>query len=565
MPQGAHDQQSATKQLRPLSHVAQTLLLRPHLQVKQRQAGGPARYEEPKSLQLLPNLPPMNRIARRPQFISFTLALSSTIGVKICYIYCNVLRVGLSMLKSKRDRESKNDVPPDQRQEAQERLRSFREMRRLTQGDVAKRTGCSRVTVNRCEGNYDGLPKKPTLKARSRLVHILLQGYGLYQEEADEILTLLGFGPLQDGEWNQLGNPAPHFSFLLQSIPLQQQEDRFQLPMVNFGFHIIHAELHAARKVAEELLALAEYQGDSDLLVDAHCALGMTLFHIGDLGLARKHLEHGIHLSSPYRNHSHASFHAVRNPRVLCASFLSHTLLLLGYPDQALKMNEEALHLAREISLSEMSCTHFFSSAFHSLRREVRQAQAYAQSSILLSTEFGAAHWAAKAGIIRGWTLAKQGQVEEGIRQIQRNLANLREARPHLAQPYYLSLLAEAYGACGHVKEGLHALAEARPIMEQTGEYVWETWLYLTQGKLHWRTGDEATAEEIFQQAIGNAHRQGVKLLELRAAIGLSRLWQHQGKSEEARRVLEGIYNWFGEGFDTPDLKDARALLKTLL
>jgi transcriptional regulator with XRE-family HTH domain len=459
---------------------------------------------------------------------------------------------------------AKNKYGYPDRLEGQELLRDLRNKRRLTQEEVAKRSGYSRITINRWEGSYDGMPKKPTVKARSRLIYTLLQGYGLYRDEADEILNLLGFELLSDNEWGEYGNPIPHFASVLQRDAQRKKDDRFQFVMANFGFHIIHADLHAALKVAEELLTLAQSEEDADLLVDAHCALGTTHFHMGNLELARQHLEQGLKQSDTYANYSHVSLHAVRSPKVLTRSFLSHTLWFMGFPDQALEVSRSAMALSQELTLPEISCVHFFASAFHSLRRELKEVQEHTQSAILLSSEFGATHWAAKAGIIRGWSLAKQGQTREGIEEIRRNLSNLGEVILHLARPYYLTLLAEVYGDCGDLQKGMEAMAEARSTMDKTGEYLWDAWLYLKSGELQLKFNNQDVAENDFRQAADIALRQHAKLLELRAKVSLASLWRNQYNEQKTLQTLKGVYSWFTEGFDTPDLLEAQALLEVL-
>jgi predicted ATPase len=138
-------------------------------------------------------------------------------------------------------------------------------------------------------------------------------------------------------------------------------------------------------------------------------------------------------------------------------------------------------------------------------------------------------------------------------------------------RPYFLALLAEAYGKGGQVEEGLSTLAEALTVVDNTGERVYEAELYRLKGELTLRSQVpspksqvEEEAEECFYKAIEIARRQQAKSLELRAAMSLSRLWQQRGKRDEARQMLAEIYGWFTEGFDTKDLQEAKALLAEL-
>jgi predicted ATPase len=129
-------------------------------------------------------------------------------------------------------------------------------------------------------------------------------------------------------------------------------------------------------------------------------------------------------------------------------------------------------------------------------------------------------------------------------------------------QPYYLALLAELHAKAGNVEQGLTSLAEARALVEQHEEPWCEAELLRIKGELLLIVGEDA--EAALERARAVACVQQAKSLELRAATRLARLWQQQGKSAEARQMLAEIYDWFTEGFDMPDLQDARVLLEQL-
>jgi predicted ATPase len=226
-------------------------------------------------------------------------------------------------------------------------------------------------------------------------------------------------------------------------------------------------------------------------------------------------------------------------------------------------MTELALSFTEQLAPADLGCAHFFVTAFYQLSGQVRESQEYAQSAILLANEFGAGQWAAKAGIIRGWALASQGHMAEGIEQIKQNLSTLSQTGPHLARPYYLSLLAQAYRYGGQAEKGLSIMNEALAIMEKVGEYLWEADLVRCLGDLHQHSSGGNKVEEHYLKAREIARHRGLRLPELRAAKSLVRLWQAQDRSKEmeARRILQSIYSCFEEGFDAPDLKEARELL----
>ena len=175
-------------------------------------------------------------------------------------------------------------------------------------------------------------------------------------------------------------------------------------------------------------------------------------------------------------------------------------------------------------------------------------------------------YWLAVGRITRGWALAHQGQGGEGIEEIRQGLAAYHATGAELGRPWFLALLAEAYGKAGRAEEGLHVIAEGLAAAAHTGEGFFEAEQYRLQGELLLAHSGEKhpMAESCFHHALDSARRQQAKWLELRAAVSLSRLWQHQGKRVEARALLAPIYGWFTEGFDTADLQEAKALLAAL-
>jgi predicted ATPase len=168
--------------------------------------------------------------------------------------------------------------------------------------------------------------------------------------------------------------------------------------------------------------------------------------------------------------------------------------------------------------------------------------------------------------LLRGWTLAQQGQVQEGIEQLRQGLIALRATGAELGRPYWLALLAEVHGTLGKPEAGLTVLTEALMQVDKTAERCWEAELYRLKGELLLQqTSDNQTeAETCFHQAIRIAQSQHAKSWELRAARSLSKLWQQQGQRQEAHDLLAPVYHWFTEGFDTADLQDAKALLDEL-
>jgi len=287
---------------------------------------------------------------------------------------------------------------------------------------------------------------------------------------------------------------------------------------------------------------------------------------LGELAPARAHSEKGAALYDSQQHRFHAFVYG-HDPGLGCQSFAAISIWMLGYPDQALQSIHEALTLAREL-------THSFSLAFTlawagtvgQFRRELQAVQGRAEELMALSSEQAFPFWLAFGTILLGWALTAQGKEAEGLAQMRQGLAAYRATGAELHRPYFLSLLAEACGKVGQPEEGLAVLAEALATVDNTEERNWEAELHRLKGELLLMQQGQnvGEAEECFRKAFDTARRQQAKSLELRAAMSLSRLWQQQGKQEEAHQLLSEIYGWFTEGFDTADLKEAKALLEEL-
>ncbi|MCI0409802.1 MAG: hypothetical protein L0191_14770, partial [Acidobacteria bacterium] len=325
-------------------------------------------------------------------------------------------------------------------------------------------------------------------------------------------------------------------------------------------------EMQTARELGEQLLALAQRLQDSDLLLAAHDVMGDTLLWLGEFRAAREHLERGIALYDTQRHRSHAFLHGY-DSGVACLSFVAPTLWHLGYPDQASKRIQEGLALARELSHpASLALALGWAAWVHQLRREGQAAQGWAEECVALATDQGIQIWLGLGTIFLGWALDETGRVEEGIAHLRQGLAGYRAAGSELMRPWGLALLAATLQGMGRVQDGLGMVTEALDVVQKTEERFHEAELYRLKGKLALaRLGaSEAEAEACFRQAVEIARRQQAKSLELRAVMSLSRLLQKRGKKDEARRMLAEVYNWFTEGFDTRDLKEAKELLEAM-
>jgi class 3 adenylate cyclase/predicted ATPase len=331
-------------------------------------------------------------------------------------------------------------------------------------------------------------------------------------------------------------------------------------------FYRSRTELKTAQELGEQLLKLAQSMQAPAFLLEAYCEQGTNLWHAGEFASALTHLEQGITYYDPQKHHSRISSYSHADAELLCFSSAGRSAWFLGYPDQALRRNQEALRLARQLSqpykLASALC---FAASLHVLRREAQLVHELAEATIVLSREHGFIRWLGGGLIRRGWALAALGSAEEGIEQIRQGIATWREMGTKQAEVQHLTMLAEAYKTGGQIEAGLRVLAEALAIMHNSEERCYEAEVYRLRGELLLEEGKRFEAvEESFLQALDVARQQGAKCLELRAVMSLCRLWQKRGRRAEAHQMLTELYRWFTEGFDTPDLQEAKALLDAL-
>jgi adenylate cyclase len=243
------------------------------------------------------------------------------------------------------------------------------------------------------------------------------------------------------------------------------------------------------------------------------------------------------------------------------------TLWLLGYPVQALGRSHEACRLAEGL-VHPLTLAYTFAhlAMFHQYRRERDETRRHAEATMRISREQGFPFWLGIGLILQGWACATQPQPAEQIAFMHEGLTIYRATDAALFLPYFLTLLAETYGAASQPDAGLRLLDEARTVIDSTQERFYEAEVQRVQGELvlAQEADQHGLAETCFQHALDIARRQQAKSWELRAATSLGRLWQQQGKRQKAHDLLAPVYAWFTEGFDTADLQEAKALLDAL-
>jgi predicted ATPase len=317
--------------------------------------------------------------------------------------------------------------------------------------------------------------------------------------------------------------------------------------------------------IAEETSELAKRLGDPHVLSRFCLVMGIGRLYLGDLAAARQHFEEGLAPYVPERDRAKAARYGY-DSCMAHHSWLGFVLWYQGLSDQALRHEEEAVAAARAAShpLSEAWALSY--SAFvHHLRGEMALCLERADSAVALATQQMLPHFTAQAMVPFGWALVKGGQAEEGLARLRSAIdAHPRGNRGMRLRS--LTLLAEACLEAGRIEEGLSATQEGLAETEETEVRLYEAEFNRLEGELLLASKefDGSRAEAAFRKAIAIAREQGAKSWELRAAMSMARLWRDQGKRDEARELLAPVYGWFTEGFDTLDLKQAKALLDEL-
>jgi predicted ATPase len=329
-------------------------------------------------------------------------------------------------------------------------------------------------------------------------------------------------------------------------------------------YYTSRGDYEKSLEILEHCLDLARQSGDPVEEAVAHGLHGVPLLSLGELTRARAHLEHAIRFYDP-KEHSDLAFIYGLDLGVMSLSLMSLTLWQLGYPERAMKRLQEATALARQLSYPlVLAWAAGYAVVLHVFNRDWQRTLEVADAIIRLSTDHGFVYWQTAGLVCRGWALAQQGQVEDGIAQVREGIAAKRATGDEVFAMFQWTTLADAYRQAGQPEKGLSAVADALVTVDRTGERLYEAEAHRLRGELLLMQDDEGEAEVSFHQAIQAARQQNARSWELRAVVSLCRLWQKQGRREEAHQMLKEVYGWFTEGFDTRDLTEARTLLQTL-
>jgi predicted ATPase len=322
----------------------------------------------------------------------------------------------------------------------------------------------------------------------------------------------------------------------------------------------------ALRELAMQFLALAGQQRATVPLMIGHRLMGSSLLFTGNILEGRPHFDQALAFYDP-AEHRPLATRFGQDVRVFILSNRSWALWTLGYPEGALADIDQALKDAREIdqaatlmyALNHVALTHFWTG-------NDATATTHIEEVIALSSEKGALFWNALGKVNQGCVFALTGKASSAIRTLTSGITALRSTGSTMWIPMYLPYLASAYADIGQFDEAWRNIGEAMTAMESTKELWWQAEVHRTAGEIALKSPapDAAKAQAYFERALAVARKQQAKSWELRAAMSMARLWSDQDKRQQAHDLLAPVYSWFTEGFDTLDLKQAKALLEEL-
>jgi serine phosphatase RsbU (regulator of sigma subunit) len=429
-------------------------------------------------------------------------------------------------------------------------------------------------------GKAIGYCLRAGLRSRDRFAHVeaishLTKGLKLLEtleaspERDARELDLLG--PLGTAYIASRGYAAPEVGPVFRRAAALceragQTPQIFAMMWGNFAFHIVRGHLRICTELGDEAVAFGERLNDPGILMEALFLKGLTRLYRGDFGGARDCCERAL---TEFDDRGRAAFWAEfvgEDAGVTHRCYLALALWHLGFPDQALKLNTAMLELARTINhpFSLEYALHHTGWLYQHCRLGMR-AQEAGDEQIRIAAEQGFRFWHASGTLYAASGLLLQGRLEQGLRLLEKGLEAYRATAAELALPFYLGILAEGYTSASRFAEAHAALSEARTLVENNDERFQEAELHRLQGELLLaESGDETAAEKCFLRAVEISRCQGSKAWELRATTSLARLWQKQGRREEAFTALRTIFGVFSEGLTTPDLVDAATLLESL-
>ena len=344
-------------------------------------------------------------------------------------------------------------------------------------------------------------------------------------------------------------------------------EQQFALLVGLFGLFYVGGDLSAARERLEQVWKFVDRHPDPVFLLEAVHHDWSVALSAGELETSQRHVERGLKLFESKLRSAAVPLYSAHHPAVCGYAWHARLSWLRGRPDAARRYADGTISLAKE--LGDTISTAFALSEralLHRMMLEPKLALEVAGAAMNIAEDVGFLYVLRHARIIQGWALTELGRTEEGVGQIREETEALSANREELWLTLGFATLADACLKAGHIEHGLKAIGDALELVRRSGECFWEAEINRLRGELllGQSPSDPAVARASFEHAIEKSRQQGAKSLELRATTSLARLLRDTSRRDDARTMLADIYGWFSEGFDTADLKCAKALLEEL-
>jgi predicted ATPase len=341
--------------------------------------------------------------------------------------------------------------------------------------------------------------------------------------------------------WEQLGAP-PDFLMVVQALSI---------------YHGTRGDIELAQRCDEDVLRISRQHNDSGGLILGHGSSGRNLFHAGNFVASRAHLEELLVLFDPITHHHHSI--------VAAHAHLGIAAFCLGFPAQGLAHSSTAItENQRVVHPPTLAASLLLGAVLLSLMEDNVALGRLADRLAALADEQGLPLYRGAGAVFRGRVAAENGDFKGGIGLLRSGVAAYRATGADLWGPFFVALLARACEIGGCIEEAMTLLDDTLQTVEHRGARWFAAELNRHKGRLLLQQGNAETAETLYRKALNIAWEQQAKMWELRAATSLARLWREQGRRSEARELLAPVYGWFTEGFETADLKDAKALLDEL-
>jgi len=330
-----------------------------------------------------------------------------------------------------------------------------------------------------------------------------------------------------------------------------------------FIYNMVGSNQQEAYELAEEFVRLVDPHQEVERLA-GHRVLACALMLKGNLDTAQEQCEQLLALYKP-QEHASLRFLYGQDHGVVGLCYAASVLWLRGFPDQAQSRCEEAIRMAQDLSHPlSVVYAHGTAALFYQMCRDVVRVQACSDITVGLCTDMDIPLWLAWGTLAQGWALAEQGDIDAGISRLRHGIDSALSLGARLFQPHLQAVLADVYQKHGQATAALHVLDEALIVAQERDEVYYLAEIHRLKGETLLHRNKQGASEDCFHQALVIARQQQAKSWELRAATSLARLWQSQGKPQDAYDMLTPVYDWFTEGFDTADLKDANALIQGL-